>query len=94
MLWSIPRLGDEHGCSLDIEPDCASIFIYLDPASGLSFGDEPGWVIVTGHVADPAAATCHYVVGPDWPGDRPDDEIARIECGGHFVVTGVSPSPG
>ncbi len=94
MLWGVPPTGEEHSCSVDVDPACSALFIHVRPGSGLTLGDKPGWVIVTGHVGDSAADTCHYVVGQDWPGDPPDDESARNDCRGNFVLTGVSPARG
>lgn len=90
MLWGVPPTGEEHMCSEDVDPACSALFVHVRPGSGLSLGEKPRWAIVTGHVGDSAAATCHYVVGDDWPGDPPDDDSARAECRGNFVLTGVS----
>lgn len=92
MLWGVPPTGEEHLCATD-DPACGALFVHVRSGSGMTLGDTPAWVLITGHVRDAAAETCHYVVGDDWPGEPPDDKGARAECRGNFVLTGVSPAP-
>jgi hypothetical protein len=77
--------------------------LWFDPARKVVIGHTNRWVLVTGHYADPAAATCHHVyvdptngapvASPD-PAIRQDDAIARRTCRDQFVVTSIVTDPG
>ena len=87
-LWSAVPRGEFHRCPA-AEPDCEWFFPHLKPGSGLSFLPVERWVIVTGHVHDPAAEACHYedpVTGERLPLDETD---AIRQCRHGFVVTAI-----
>ncbi len=92
-LWSGPP-GGEAMCGAD--PECAWFFVHVAPTSAVSLGSTPRWVIVTGHLLDPAAETCHYVFDDAWPAaaPTPPDVQAREECRSQFVATAITDDPG
>ncbi len=65
---------------------CAGFVWSINPASGLELTGPPRWVIVKGHLDDPAAATCRYVYPEDWVGERADDAGAVATCRERFVI--------
>ena len=82
VLWMKPRQAD--GCmSTD---GCHWIFLHVRPDSGLKLGPPERWVALTGHLDDPAAATCR------WSGIgepiSPDRGVAT--CRARFVVTALN----
>lgn len=89
-LWTLPP-GDGQDCG-GKEP-CNSMFVFVNPDSGVTFAGPPRWVIVTGHVNDPAAATCHYASDPPQEFTEADNASARESCAGRFVVTRVDDAP-
>jgi len=91
-LWTTKPVGPDHLCPPDAGP-CGWFFLHLDPASGLNLDIAPKEIIVTGHLDDPAAATCHYVFPDDWTDERPDDAQAVEGCRGHFVVVSFRDAP-
>jgi hypothetical protein len=44
---------------------------------------------VTGHLDDPAAATCRYVYPDDWAAERADDAEAIATCRASFVLVSL-----
>jgi hypothetical protein len=86
VLWSAKTVG--HRCP-DVEPDCDGFFPHINPDSGLSFLPLGRWVIVTGHLRDPAAERCRYVYPDDWTDPKADDMEAIRRCRTHFVVTAI-----
>jgi hypothetical protein len=70
----------------------AALSVYADPA-GPEVGQTNRWVLLTGHYADPVAATCRIVYpgGYDQARDGPrvPDAFARRWCEASFVVTEV-----
>ena len=85
-FWSAIPVGQDHICP---EEGCGWMFIHIDPRSGLSLGTKPRWVIVTGHISDPAADTCHYVYPADSNDIKPSDLGARRDCRSGFVLTSI-----
>ncbi len=79
VLWSAAAVG--RTCP-DDEPECEGFFPHINPDSGLSFEPLGRWVIVTGHLRDPAAERCHYVYPDDWADPKADD-IEAIGAAGH-----------
>jgi hypothetical protein len=75
----------DYGCGS--APDCPWIFVHFPPGSSLTLGTRGRWVKLTGHVNDPAAASCHYVYPPDWDATEllPDSDAQRW-CSEGFVV--------
>lgn len=71
----------------------SALLVYLDPARKVDASRTNRWVFLTGHYADPKAATCHveYNGGyqPARDGERIPDSYARRLCGAHFVVTSI-----
>jgi len=68
---------------------CDWTMVFVNPASGLSLGGTPRWVIITGHFDDPIAETCHFSGGGPGGDVIPPPITARQSCRGEFVVTGV-----
>ena len=66
------------------------LLLYVQPGSRVAAVE--GWVLVTGHVNDPAAATCHYVYPPDWTDSPQPDAQAVSQCNASFVITGITPT--
>jgi hypothetical protein len=89
-LWSLPP-GPDQDCG-GAEP-CTSMFAFLNPDSGVLFEGPPRWVIVTGHLNDPASATCHYASDPPRTFTAEDDARARETCAERFVLTAVREAP-
>lgn len=93
-LWSVkplvqdglPACSTDSGGNLD---DCDWNMTFVNPASGLSLGKTPRWVIVTGHFDDPVAETCRYTSGGPFGDQIPPAVYARQACRSEFVVTGV-----
>lgn len=76
------------GCGSN--PICEWTFLHVAPGSSIMFNARGRWVQVTGHLNDPAAATCHYVYGPD-PSQTellPDSD-AQHWCASSFVLEQV-----
>jgi hypothetical protein len=92
-LWHEPPTGPDNLCDDDQRLGCAWFFPRLDPRSSLEMG-ESRWVIVTGHVGDPAAETCHYVASVGYPeGELPADAEAVGFCRNQFVITSMRDAP-
>lgn len=87
-LWSAVPEGEFYHCPTD-EPNCRFFFPRLKPSSGLSFLPLERWVILTGHLQDPAAEDCHFAYPDDWEGGRYDDADAVRQCRQGFVVTAI-----
>ena len=68
---------------------CQWEFVTVAPDSGVSLGAEGRWVLLTGHIDDPLAETCHWVATPDMEPLAEDDVTARQKCRHMFVVTRV-----
>jgi len=93
-LWTVkpavqdfsPSCTDQSGSSV---ADCDWTMVFVNPASGLSLGSSPRWVILTGHFDDPIAETCHFSGGGPAGDVIPPPITARQSCRGEFVVTGV-----
>jgi len=91
-LWSARPLfsGDSPGCP---EPtfaagECNWMLIQVRPKSGVTVPATPRWVILTGHIDDPVAETCHFIGPSPFGGDEiPDATSARQSCRSMFVVT-------
>lgn len=94
-IWSAKpqTVGDDRQCPA-ASPDCAWTFFHVAPGSGVTVDTTPRWVRLTGHLHDPAAATCNY----DWanipadfpfqPGSSSPDSVIA-ECDLAFVVTKI-----
>lgn len=67
-------------------------FLMLHVAPGVRLSDRVGWVLLTGHLNDPAAASCHYVYPSDWSESPLPDSQAVALCVAAFVITGISPA--
>lgn len=91
-LWTGRPVEPDHVCPAAGLP-CAWFFLHLNPASGLDLDISPREITVTGHLDDPAAATCHYTYDDNWEGDRPDDANAVAECRTKFIVVSFSDAP-
>lgn len=90
-LWEIPPTGPDHFCPPAVP--CPWFFPHIDPASGLTLDFPQRWIIVTGHLNDPAAETCHYVYPEDWTDERADDALAVGLCRTSFVITALRDPP-
>ena len=87
-LWQAPPRGEENMCDAQLDLGCAWFFAHVDPASNIVLGNKR-WVVITGHVPDPAAATCHYVPYDGMDEPLPDAALAVEYCRGQFVVTSI-----
>jgi hypothetical protein len=85
-LWSERPVGESPEC---VTEGCAWIFVHIVPGSGVTFATKPGWVLVTGHLNDPLAETCHWVYAPDMDVGTLNDISARRQCRGSLVLTNV-----
>jgi len=86
-LWDGKR-NSTGGCGASVV--CEWAFVHVAPGSSITFNGRNRWVKVTGHLNDPAAATCHYVYGPD-PSQTellPDSD-AQHWCASSFVLEKV-----
>jgi hypothetical protein len=77
------------------EQQCAWFFAHIKPTSGLTLDGPPRWLLLTGHVNDPAAVRCHWVYPDDVPlKDRvADDADAVAICRGGFIVDSFVDAP-
>jgi hypothetical protein len=91
-LWTSPPVEPDHLCAPDALP-CNWFFLHIDPASGVTLDFPPRWLLVTGHIDDPAAATCHFVYPADWADERLGDEIAVAGCRERFVLDSYRDAP-
>jgi hypothetical protein len=88
-LWSQPPVitNGEGACP----PDgftCGWMWLQVAPASGVVVPTHR-WVILTGHIDDPAAETCRFTSGGSAGGPPPPAVYARQDCRSSFVVTKV-----
>lgn len=87
-LWSDRPLRPTFECPR-AAPQCTWMVLHLDPADGLSLGQAPGSIEVTGHVDDPVAPTCRWIPDPQNPEDvRPTSEAVEW-CRSSFVVDAI-----
>jgi hypothetical protein len=91
-LWAERPVEPAHLCAPTAEV-CAWFWLHVDPASGVSLESQRRWVQVTGHLDDPAAATCRYVYPDDWTEPRLDDAWAVEACRTKFVVDSFANAP-
>lgn len=91
-LWEA-RPEPDGSCPTIGEQGCTGFFWHIDPASGLTLDGPPRWLIVTGHLDDPAAQTCHYVYPEDWTKERADDAEAVATCRAQFVIVSFRDAP-
>ncbi len=84
VLWSGP---DHAGC--ENAEECVEMIPAIVPGSGLTIGKTHRWVLVTGHLDDPASATCQWVYPATWDEGHYDDALARQQCRGRFVLTAI-----
>jgi hypothetical protein len=89
-LFDVVPTDPDHVCA---EADCASLLPHTTPDSGISFEPLERWVIVTGHINDPAAERCRYIESEIAPGPF-DDASARESCRANFVVVALEDDPG
>ena len=85
-IWSTKPIEPDHFCAANVR--CAWFFIHIAPDSSVSPGRTPQYVVLTGHLNDPASATCHYVPEPSSQ-YVVHDEDAVHECESQFVVTSI-----
>jgi len=90
-LWTSVPPGPDHTCG-DTNPSCAWFFLHVAPDSDVSLGLKPRWVVVTGHIDDPAAATCHYLPSDPEEGAFDDADAIR-QCASNLVVTAIEAAP-
>jgi hypothetical protein len=68
--------------------------LHVDPSSGLSLDfPPPRWVLVRGHLRDPAAETCHFVYAGDSTEERMPDAMAIESCRQGFVLVSYQDAP-
>jgi hypothetical protein len=91
-LWQVPPTGEDNVCNSDVAGECAWFFAHVDPASRLALGQRR-WVVVTGHVADPAAGTCRWVPLDGMEEPLPDVATAIASCRANFVLTSITDAP-
>ena len=90
-IWEKQPAGQDD-CYVGQE-QCAWFFPHIDPASGLTLGGAPRWLILTGHFDDAAAAKCHWVYPPDVPVATRDDAEAVALCRGGYIVDSFVDAP-
>jgi hypothetical protein len=90
-IWSEER-GPDQTC-LGAAAACTWFFAHADPAAGLDLDRKPGWVLLTGHLDDPAARTCHFVYTEDWTEPPLDNADAVATCRSRFVIVSFSDAP-
>lgn len=93
-LWS-PGIGEFSVVSPDSNAlNRLAVQLHFRPGSPLAHAAVDRWVNLTGHLADPAASTCHwYFFDPTAspaPDAKPDDASARADCVESFVVDAIS----
>jgi hypothetical protein len=91
-LWQAPPTGEDNICDPDEDEGCAWFFAHLDPAAHLVLGKQR-WIRLTGHIADAAADTCHYVPYEGMEDPLPDAADAVSTCRAQFVVTSIVDAP-
>lgn len=91
-LWAIAPVGPDHFCP-DPNGPCPWFFLHIAPGSNVTLGVAPGWVLVTGHVDDPASPTCHYEVTPGDSTFIVNDAEAVAQCRSQFVVESIGAAP-
>lgn len=91
-LWQAPPIDENNLCDSETQRDCAWFFAHLDPTRHVVLGTQR-WVRVTGHIADPAADTCHYVPYDGMEEPLPDASYAVATCRNNFVVTSIVDAP-
>jgi hypothetical protein len=69
---------------------CEWAYLHVAPGSSITFNGHNRWVLVTGHLNDPAALSCHYVYGPNPSQSEflPDSD-AQHWCASSFVLERV-----
>jgi hypothetical protein len=99
--WTIPswlwRPGIGQFAALSPDSDALNqlaVPLYFRPNASLAQAKVDRWVRLSGHLADPAAASCRWVVpgtyDPATYGPKPDDASARAACTAAFVVDAIS----
>ncbi|HYL41240.1 MAG TPA: hypothetical protein VET90_08030, partial [Candidatus Binatus sp.] len=89
-LWGVKPIvtGGNGQCPTDTT--CPWMFVVANPASSLSFGSSRRWVLVTGHIDDPASSSCKFLPGGlAGNGPLPPNVYARQACRAMFVVTHI-----
>jgi hypothetical protein len=85
-IYETGPVGPDGICETPGGRACADFLWSINPASGLELTGPPRWLIVRGHLDDPAATTCRYVYPDDWTGERADDAQAVETCRERFVI--------
>lgn len=93
-LWSVkPFVFDgSRGCpdaSVGSVGTCFWMTPEVKPNTGVSFTPSQGWVILTGHIDDPVAETCHYTSTGLGEAAILPAVYARQTCRSSFVITKV-----
>ena len=92
-IYETGPVGPDGICETDGGRGCADFVWSIDPASGLELTGPPRWVIVRGHLDDPAAQTCRYVYPEDWTAERAADAQAVETCRQRFVIVAFRDAP-
>lgn len=92
-IYEAGPVGPDGICVMAGGRACAQFFWSINPASGLELTGPPRWLIVRGHLDDPAAMTCRYVYPDDWTGERADDAKAVETCRQRFVLVAFRDAP-
>ena len=93
VIYENGPVGPDGDCRMAGGRVCAQFFWSIDPASGLELTGPPRWLIVRGHLDDPAAQTCRYVYPEDWTEVRADDAEAVATCRQRFVIVDFRDAP-
>lgn len=91
-IWEAQPVGPSKDCEIDGR-GCAWFYFHEDLRPGTGYAGPSRWVIVTGHLDDPAAETCHYVYPEDWPEPTSDDADAVAACQTSFVLVSLRNEP-
>lgn len=93
VIYETGPIGPDGSCEMASGRECAWFIWHIDPALGLELSGPPRWLIVKGHLDDPAAETCRYVYPEDWTDVRADDAEAVETCRQQFVIVAFRDAP-
>jgi len=90
-VWTQVPIEPDHACP-EVSDGCGWFFIHVAPGTQIDLGDHPRWVVVTGHLDDPASESCAYVLPSDDPGPV-DNTVAIESCRSQFVAVSLEDLP-
>jgi len=90
-VWTQVPIEPDHSCP-QVSDGCGWFLIHFPSENPIDLGTQPRWVVVTGHLNDPASDTCAYVLPSDDPGPV-DNTVAIESCRGQFVAIALEDAP-